>query len=81
IGGAFMNKGVNGAFQFLEDIAANNYQWNTDRQPSRRVADGFFEKFKDAEGSDNYYVGPVQQTAKRISVRPHRHCPRRRASR
>ncbi|KAL6000144.1 hypothetical protein ACLOJK_034822 [Asimina triloba] len=30
-GGAFMNKGVNEAFQLLEDMAANNYQWSTDR--------------------------------------------------
>ncbi|KAL6008909.1 hypothetical protein ACLOJK_022135, partial [Asimina triloba] len=36
-GRAFMNKGVNEAFQLLEDMTTNNYQWNTDKQPLRHI--------------------------------------------
>ncbi|XP_052198388.1 uncharacterized protein LOC127805673 [Diospyros lotus] len=41
-GGALMDKSFDDAYTLLEDMAANNYQWNPDRTPQRRTA-GVYE--------------------------------------
>ncbi|XP_052197256.1 uncharacterized protein LOC127804434 [Diospyros lotus] len=41
-GGALMDKSFDYAYTLLEDMAANNYQWNPNRTPQRRTA-GVYE--------------------------------------
>ena len=37
-GGAFMSKSANEAYELLEEMAMNNYQWPTERGQPKKVA-------------------------------------------
>ena len=37
-GGAFMSKSANEAYDLLEEISMNNYQWTSERETTKKVA-------------------------------------------